>query len=146
MVKTKVTPQMIRRMQQTVREEKMPQNRDEKNNFQEEQSDNKDLDQNQKDEWQQLKIKKEAVTQKRIGEIENEMRMLSQQRQEEMRKRREEIVEQQQKQDSEQKKTQGGPALEISSKPKKGMPFWGKRIKAAQQQSQPETAGRRTAG
>jgi len=145
MVKAKITPQMIRRMQQTTQEEKIPQGTDREDVFKEERTDRQDFDQNQGKEFQQLKIRKEASAKKRIGEIENEMRTLAQQRQEEMRKRREEIVEQQ-KQDSEQKKIPGVSSLEISSKPKKGMPFWGKRVKTAQQQSQPETAGRRTAG
>jgi len=123
----------------------MPKNENGENNFVKEQSDHQNFEQNQRNDLQQLKIKKEAFAKKRIGEIENEMRMLAQQRQEEMRKRRE-AIEQQQKQEEEQKKTQGNPNLEISSKPKKGMPFWGKRVKTAQQQSQPETAGRRIGG
>jgi hypothetical protein len=145
MAKPKITPQMIRRMQQVSQEEKIPQAEDRENDFKEEQPDNRNFEKNQGNELQELKIKKEAFAQKRIGEIEGEMRALAQQRQEEMRKRREEIVEQQ-SHGSEQKNSQGGSPLEISSKPKKGMPFWGKRIKTAQQQSQPETAGRRTSG
>jgi hypothetical protein len=145
MAKPKINPQMIRRMQQVAQEEKIPQSSDGENNSVENQHGLQNFDQNQKNELQELKIKKEAFAQKRIGEIEGEMRALSQQRQEEMRKRREEMIEHQ-GQESEQKKVQGGSPLEISSKPKKGMPFWGKRIKTAQQQSQPETAGRRTSG
>lgn len=145
MAKPKLTPQMIRQMQQVAKEEKIPQDVDQKDIFEKEQPDRQDLDQNDEDEFQQLKNRKEALAKKRIGEIENEMRAFAQQRQDEMRKRRGEIVGQQ-KQESEQKKTQSGLSLEISSKPKKGMPFWGKRVRTAQQQSQPETAGRRIAG
>jgi len=86
----------------------------------------------------QMKAQREEWAKKRIKEIEDKVHLLAQKRQEEMRKRREEIVNPEQKQ-----KTQ---PLEISSKPKKGMPFWGKRIKTAQQQAQSETAGRRTGG
>ena len=85
----------------------------------------------------QMRAQKEAWAKKRIKEIEDEVHYLTQKRQEEMRKRREEVVNQ---------KQQDSQPLEISSKPKKGRPFWGKRIKTAQQQAQPETAGRRTGG
>jgi hypothetical protein len=93
----------------------------------------------------QMKSQREEWAKKRIKEIEDEVHLLAQKRQEEMRKRREEVVNQEQ-QGVEGKKAQDSQPLEISSKPKKGMPFWGKRIKTAQQQAQPETAGRRTGG
>ena len=93
----------------------------------------------------QMKSQKEEWAKKRIKEIEDEVHLLAQKRQEEMRKRREEVVNQEQ-QGVEGKKAQDSQPLEISSKPKKGMPFWGKRIKTAQQQAHPETAGRRTGG
>ncbi len=93
----------------------------------------------------QMRAQKEAWAKKRIKEIEDEVRLLAQKRQEEMRKRREEVVNQEQ-QGVESKKVQDSQPLEISSKPQKGKPFWGKRIKTAQQQAQPETAGRRTGG
>lgn len=94
----------------------------------------------------QMKAQKEEWAKKRIKEIEDEVHLLTQKRQEEMRKRREEMVNPEQKQEAEDKKVQGNQPLEISSKPQKGKPFWGKRIKTAQQQAQPETAGRRTGG
>ena len=94
----------------------------------------------------QMRAQKEAWAKKRIKEIEDEVYLLTQKRQEEMRKRREEMINPEQKQEMESKKAQDSQPLEISSKPKKGMPFWGKRIKTAQQQAQPETAGRRTGG
>ena len=94
----------------------------------------------------QMKSQKEEWAKKRIKEIEDEVHLLAQKRQEEMRKRREEVVNPEQKQEMEDKKAQDNQPLEISSKPKKGMPFWGKRIKTAQQQAQPETAGRRVGG
>ena len=94
----------------------------------------------------QMKSQKEEWAKKRIKEIEDEVHLLAQKRQEEMRKRREEMVNPEQKQEIESKKAQDSQPLEISSKPKKGMPFWGKRIKTAQQQAQPETAGRRVGG
>ena len=94
----------------------------------------------------QMRAQKEAWAKKRIKEIEDEVHLLAQRRQEEMRKRREEMINPEQKQGLEGKKAQDSQPLEISSKPQKGKPFWGKRIKTAQQQAQPETAGRRTGG
>ena len=90
-------------------------------------------------EQQQMKANDEAWAKKRIQEIEEEIKILTQKRQEEMRKRYEQKSE-------EQKQKQKEQPLEISSKSKKGLPFWGKRIKTAQQQAQPETVGRRVGG
>lgn len=93
----------------------------------------------------QMRAQKDVWAKKRIKEIEDEVHYLTQKRQEEMRKRREEVIGLQQ-QEMESKKAQDSQPLEISSKPQKGKPFWGKRIKTAQQQAQPETAGRRIGG
>jgi len=98
-------------------------------------------------EQQQVKANDEAWAKKRIQEIEEEIKILTQKRQEEMRKRYEpKAEEQKQKEQAKEKITETQSPLEISSKPKKGLPFWGKRIKTAQQQAQPETAGRRVGG
>jgi len=98
-------------------------------------------------EQQQVKANDEAWAKKRIQEIEEEIKILTQKRQEEMRKRYEPKSEKQKQQEQGEKKTpKTQEPLEISSKPKKGLPFWGKRIKTAQQQAQPETAGRRVGG
>ncbi len=98
-------------------------------------------------EQQQMKANDEVWAKKRIQEIEEEIKILTQKRQEEMRKRYEQKTEEQGQQEEEGEKTaKVQEPLEISSKPKKGLPFWGKRIKTAQQQSQPETAGRRVGG
>ncbi len=98
-------------------------------------------------EQQQVKANDEAWAKKRIQEIEEEIKILTQKRQEEMRKRYEQKSEKQKQQEQGEKKTpKTQEPLEISSKPKKGLPFWGKRIKTAQQQAQPETAGRRVGG
>ena len=145
MAKPKLTPQMIRQIQRASQEEKLPPT-ETGENIPEGYGNSPEPGQNRQTELQQLKIKKEAFAKKRIGEIEEQIRGLSYQRQEEMRKRRQEIMEQQQKQKGEQEKSQLNQPLEISSKSKRGAPFWGKRIKTAQQQSQPETAGRRIAG
>ena len=88
-------------------------------------------------EQQQMKVNDEAWAKRRIQEIEEEIKILSQKRQEEMGQRYEQKTEEQKQKEQ---------PLEISSKPRKGLPFWGRRIKTAQQQAQPETAGRRVGG
>jgi len=94
----------------------------------------------------QMKTQKEAWAKKRIKEIEDEVHLLNQKRQEEMRKRHEQKMAEQKQKEGDQQEAQKAQPPEISSKPKKGLPFWGKRIKTAQQQAQPETAGRRVGG
>ena len=94
----------------------------------------------------QLKAQKEAWAKKRIKEIEDEVRLLAQKRQEEMRKRYEQKIEEDKQKEVGQQEVQKTQPLEISSKPQKGKPFWGRRIKTAQQQAQPETVGRRAGG
>jgi len=94
----------------------------------------------------QMKVQKEAWAKKRIEEIENEMKMLAQKRQEEMRKRKENEEDKEYKENKERMTQEKTLLPEVSTKPKKGLPFWGKRIKTAQQQAQPETAGRRVGG
>ncbi|MCX6725754.1 MAG: hypothetical protein NT052_00340 [Candidatus Shapirobacteria bacterium] len=94
----------------------------------------------------QLKTEKDAFAKKRLEEIRMQMQTLAHQRQEQIRQRYQQKNEEQKRKEAEQQGAQKNQPLETSSKPKKGMPFWGKRVKTAQQQSQPETAGRRTSG
>lgn len=102
--------------------------------------------QNTEAEMAQLKTEKDAFAKKRLQEIRERMQVLAQQRQEQMRQRYQQKNEEQKQKEANQQENQKNQPLEISTKPKKGMPFWGKRIKTAQQQSQPETAGKRTSG
>jgi len=150
MAKTKINPQILRKVSQLT-DEVAPQVKKETKPLGEGPSEKifeSEIRENRKKQEliEQLKVQKEAWAKKRIKEIEDEVRLLTQKRQEEMRKRREEITPQQQQQETEAKKVQVGQPLEVSSKPKKGLPFWGRRIKSAQQQAQPETAGRRVGG
>jgi hypothetical protein len=134
MAKTaKPSPQLLRQIRE-FSEEKLPESKDEGLSTQKT-SQNELLDKDIKQ--QQMKANDEAWAKKRIQEIEDEVHLLAQKRQEEMRKRYEQKIEE------DKQKTQPS---EISSKPQKGKPFWGRRIKSAQQQAQPETAGRRTGG
>ena len=138
---TKPSPQMLRQIRE-FSEERPP---DSEVSQVPSQEVNKEKPLEEEFEQQQMKVNDEAWAKKRIQEIEEEIKILAKKRQEEMRKRYEQKKEQEQKQKEQ--------PLEISSKPKKGMPvptgrqaFWGKRIKTAQQQAQPETAGRRVSG
>lgn len=134
MTKTaKPSPQLLRQIRQ-LSEEKLPDSEVKQISSQEI---NQEETIKEESEQQQMKANDEVWTKKRIEEIEGEIKLLSQKRQEEMRKRYEQKKEEQKQEES---------PLEISSKPKKGLPFWGKRIKTAQQQAQPETAGRRVGG
>jgi hypothetical protein len=95
----------------------------------------------------QIKANDETWAKRRIQEIEGEIRLLTQKRQEEMEERYEQKAEEQKQKEQEKGKiAKFQQPLEVSSKPKKGLPFWGKRIKTAQQQAQPETAGKRVSG
>ena len=134
MVKTKKpSPQMLRQIRE-FSEEKTPESENEQFFTQEVNQD----DLVEKVDQEQMKTNDETWAKKRIQEIEEEIKILTQKRQEEIRKRYEQKKEQEQKQEE--------SLLEISSKPKKGLPFWGKRVKTAQQQAQPETAGKRVGG
>ncbi len=144
MAKTsKPSPQLLRQIRQ-LSEEKLPDS-EAKQIPPQEVNQEEPLKENL--EQQQMKVNDEVWAKRRIQEIEEEIKILTQKRQEEMRKRYE------QKADEQKQQEQGGEKiakaqspLEISSKPQKGKPFWGKRIKTAQQQAQPETAGRRVSG
>jgi hypothetical protein len=94
----------------------------------------------------QLKAEKDAFAKRRLEEIRGQMQNLAHQRQEQMRQRYQQKNEEQKQKEAEEQKKQTGQPLEMGSKSKKGKPFWNKRIKTAQDQSQPETAGRRTSG
>lgn len=96
----------------------------------------------------QMKAKDKAKTRQMESQLkkdlESEMARLRRLREEQLRQRREQkspIEEERSAQDQEQ------PLSEIHSKPKRGLlGSWGKRIKSAQQQSQPEMAGKRVGG
>jgi len=140
---TKPSPQLLRQIRQ-LSEEKLPESKNEGLSFQEADQ-NEPLKENL--EQQQMKASDEVWAKKRIEEIEEEIKILTQKRQEEMRQRYEQKTEEQKQQGlGEEKTAKAQEPLGISSKPKKGLPFWGKRIKTAQQQAQPETAGRRVGG
>ncbi len=94
----------------------------------------------------QLKAEKDAFAKKRLQEIREQMQALAHQRQEQIRQRYQQKNEEQKQKEAEEQKKQSGQPLEMNSKSKKGKPFWGRRIKTAQDQSKPETAGRRTSG
>jgi len=81
--------------------------------------------------------KDQTFTKRRIAELEAEIREMSLKRQQEMRERNS----QEEKQEEVQENI---PANIPSGKPKRGFGF--RRIKSAQEQAQPETAGRRVAG
>ncbi len=83
------------------------------------------------------KESEEAWAKKRITELEAAIKELALKRQEEMRERNKEKEE---KEENQSEETLAVP----KSKPRRG--FWGRRIKSAQQQAQPETAGRRISG
>ena len=139
---TKPSPRLLRQIRQ-LSEEKLPDSEIKQISPQEV---NKEEPFKENLEQQQMKINDEAWAKRRIQEIEEEIKILTQKRQEEMRKRSEQKTEEQkQKQQGEEKMKKSQP-LEMTSKQKKGLPFWGKRIKTAQQQAQPETVGRRVGG
>lgn len=135
---TKPSPQLLQQIRQ-LSEEKLPDSEAKQISSQEV---NQEEPLKENLEQQQMKVNDEVWAKKRIQEIEEEIKILSQKRQEEMRKRYESSFA---KAAGDKQKQEESP-LEISSKPKKGLPFWGKRIKTAQQQAQPETAGRRVGG
>lgn len=155
MATSKITPQMIRKISQLSDETIVPKAETLPNegvSFEQNIPDGEEKVINQQA-INQLKVQKETWARKRIKEIEDEVHILTQKRQEEMRKRYEQKIPEQKQKEAGQQETQKTQPLEISSKPQKGKPmptgrqaFWGKRIKTAQQQAQPETAGRRIGG
>jgi len=148
MARTKINPQILRKVSQLTNEA-APQVKRETKPLSEGLSEKifeSEMRENRKKQEliEQLKVQKEAWAKKRIQKIEEEMRILVQKRREETRARyQQKASEEQQKQDVEKTKF---PLPEAASKPKRGLPFWGRRIKSAQQQAQPETAGRRVGG
>lgn len=83
------------------------------------------------------KEEEQAFAKRRIAELEAEIREMTLKRQQEVRER----YKQEEKKDEVQ---QGVPSDMPSSKPRRG--FGIRRVKSAQEQSQPETVGRRVAG
>jgi len=138
---TKPSPQLLRQIRQ-LSEEKVPDS-GVKQTAPQEVNQEESLKENL--EQQQMKANDEVWAKKRIQEIEGEIKILTQKRQEEMRKRRESSFAKA-SEDKEKMAQEKALLPEVSSKPKKGLPFWGKRIKTAQQQAQPETAARRVGG
>ena len=136
---TKPSPQMLRQIRE-FSEEKTPESENKQSFTQEVNQD----DLVEKVDQEQMKTNDEAWAKKRIEEIEGEIKILTQKRQEERRKRRESSFAKA-SEDKEKMAQEKAVVPEISSKPKRGL-FWGKRIKTAQQQAQPETAGRRVGG
>ncbi len=143
MTKTKINPQMIRQIKQVSNEVILEEN---KSSFDEavEVKENKMESINQ-EKVNQLKAQKEAWAKKRIQEIENEMKLLKQKRQEELKKRYEQKPEEQKQKEIYKERMKKSQVPEVATKPKRFL-FWVRRIKTAQQQAQPETAGRRIGG
>jgi len=92
----------------------------------------------------QLKAEKDAFAKRRLEEIRTQMQNLARERQEQIRQRYQQKNEEQKQKEVEEQKAKKEQPLSMSSKKKGG--FWGKRVKTAQDQSQPETAGKRTSG
>lgn len=97
----------------------------------------------QKARLEELKRRDAALSRQRVAEIEAEMR--------ELRKVREEELQQRRQQRRQQPEISEEPVKEPvltspATKPKWGLFGAGRRIKSAQQKSQPETASRRTGG
>ena len=92
----------------------------------------------------QLKAEKDAFAKRRLEEIRAQMQELAHQRQEQLRQRYQQKNEEQKQKEVEEQKAKKEQPVAMSSKKKGG--FWGKRVKTAQDQSQPETAGKRTSG
>ena len=92
----------------------------------------------------QLKVEKEAFAKRRLEELREKMQFLARERQEQMRQRYQQKEEEQKQKETQEEKVKKQQPMEANSKKKGG--FWGKRVKTAQDQSQPETAGKRTSG
>ncbi len=88
------------------------------------------------------KAKSEQLAAKIVQELEAEIEKWRRVREEQLKARR-----QPSEQQEEEKKQETPPLMEPSTKPKRGLfGFWGRRIKSAQQQAQPEMVGRRVGG
>ncbi len=142
MDKTKINPQIIQQLRQMGGEVVLEKEEEKKEDGGYEEEKEHKID---KGEILQMKTQKEVWAKKRREEIEAEIKKLIEERKQQLSKRREEAPQKIQEQKiAEEQKKELPP--EISSKPKKGLPFWGKRIKTAQQQAQPETVDRRVGG
>jgi len=99
----------------------------------------------QKAKIEQLKAVDKAKSQKLITELETEMKKWRQIREEQLRKRRE-IDEQAQAQVKSAQQAES-PLAQPPAKKRRGMLFgFNRRVKSAQDQSQPELSGRRVGG
>jgi len=86
--------------------------------------------------------KSKQLAGKIVKELEVEIEKWRRVREEQLKARR-----QQSEQQEEEKKQETPPLVEPSTKPKKGLfGFWSRRAQRAQQQAQPEMAGRRVGG
>ncbi|MGB9911021.1 MAG: hypothetical protein ACPLKP_00200 [Microgenomates group bacterium] len=94
--------------------------------------------------------KSRQLAKKIIEELEQEIAKWRKIREEQLKARRQPPEQQgsQEKMEGEEKQNQLPPLQEPTTKPKRGLffGFWGRRIKSAQQQSQPEKVGRRVGG
>jgi len=88
------------------------------------------------------KAKSEQIAAKIVQELEAEIEKWRRIREQQLQARR------QPERPEEEKKQEKPPLIEPSTKPKRGLfgGFWGRRIKSAQQQAQPEMVGRRVGG
>jgi len=88
------------------------------------------------------KARSEQLAAKIVQELEQEIERWRRIREQQLQARR-----QPPEQPEEEKKQEKPPLIEPSTKPKRGLfGFWGRRVKSAQQQAQPEMAGRRVGG
>lgn len=94
--------------------------------------------------------KSRQLAKKIIEELEQEIAKWRKIREEQLKARRQQPEQpgSQEKIGGKEKPNQLPPLQEPTTKPKRGLffGFWGRRIKSAQQQSQPETVGRRVGG
>jgi len=88
------------------------------------------------------KARSEQLAAKIVQELEAEIEKRRRIREEQLKARRQEAEQQ------EERKQEKPPLIEPSTKPKRGLfgGFWGRRAQRAQQQAQPEMAGRRVGG
>jgi len=88
------------------------------------------------------KARSEQLAARIVQELEQEIEKWRRVREQQLQTRR-----QPPEQQEEEKKQETPPLVEPSTKPKRGLfGFWGRRIKSAQQQAQPEMVGRRVGG
>jgi len=95
-------------------------------------------------ELEEMKVKDKAKSRRLAQQIEAEIKEMVRKRQEEMEEYRTKMEALRQSKLANQEKK--APLPEVPTKPKEGLPFWGRRIKSAQQQTRPETVGRRVGG